>query len=101
MFCHCFTRGLPVQTQRFELILGLGRLGNSPICEGSRGCDSLRDIKVNTLEPLLKTLTPAESLIWQGFRVDEVKLYGIPGEQFREGRVMGFGELGEEQQERK
>lgn len=55
----------------------------------------LRVIKVNTLEPLLKTLTPRQILTRQGFQRSQVKLYGRPGEGLRDGRVMGFRDRGE------
>lgn len=55
----------------------------------------LRVIKVNTFEPLLKTLTPRQSLIWQGFQRSQVKLYGKSGEGLRDSRVMRFRERGE------
>jgi hypothetical protein len=60
----------------------------------------LRVIEVNTLEPLLKTLTPRQSLIRQGFAADRVKLSGSGGENLRESAVMGFGEQGESVRER-
>jgi hypothetical protein len=64
------------------------------VSRGSRG-ESLRVIKVNTFEPLLKTLTTRQILGWRGFRSCKVKLCGRLGESLRETRVMRFGELGE------
>jgi len=66
-----------------------------PCVTGLAGVKGLREIKVNTFEPLLKTLTLPQSLIWREFQADKVKLCGIHGESLRETRVMGFGELGE------
>jgi hypothetical protein len=65
------------------------------MCHGARGVKSLRVIKVNTFEPLLKTLTTRQTLIWRGFQPSKVKLCRRVGEDLRETRVMGFGELGE------
>jgi hypothetical protein len=55
----------------------------------------LRVIEVNTLEPLLKTLTPRQILYRQGFAGGQVKLYGRGGEAMQDAGVMGFGDVGE------
>jgi len=60
----------------------------------------LRVIEVNTLEPMLKTLTPRQTLYWQGFAGSQVKLYRRGGEPMQDPGVMGFGELGEWVRER-
>jgi hypothetical protein len=65
------------------------------VFHGLAGLEGLRVIKVNTFEPLLKTLTPRQTLIWRGFQAIKVKLCGRLGEDLRETRVMGFGGLGE------
>ena len=69
---------------------------DSGLSEGRAGWEFLRVIKVNTLEPLLKTLTPRQSLTRQGFAGSQVKLYGRLGEELRDGRVMGFRDRGED-----
>jgi len=65
------------------------------LSEGRAGLKFLRVIKVNTLEPLLKTLTPRQILTRQGFQRGQVKLYGSPGEGLQDSRVMEFGDRGE------
>ena len=65
------------------------------LSEGRTGWKFLRVIKVNTLEPLLKTLTPRQILTRHGFQRGQVKLYGSPGEGLRDSRVMEFGDRGE------
>jgi len=49
---------------------------------------------------MLKTLTPRQSLTWQGLHGRKVNLYGRGGEVLRESRVMRFGELGEQVRDR-
>jgi len=61
---------------------------------------SLRVIEVNTFEPLLKTLTPRQTLYWKGFAGSQVKLYRRGGEPMQDPGVMGFGDLGELVRER-
>jgi hypothetical protein len=70
-------------------------MGDRDCPKDSRGCEILRVIKVNTLEPLLKTLTPQQSLTRQGFQRSQVKFYGSLGEQLQDDQVMGFGDGGE------
>ena len=55
----------------------------------------LRVIEVNTLEPMLKTLTPRQILSRYGFAGSEVKLCGRGGEAMQDAGVMGFGDVGE------
>lgn len=66
----------------------------SRICVAAHG-RCVESNKVNTLDNLLKTLTPPPSLTWLGFATGQVKLFGRDSERLREGRVKGFGRRGE------
>lgn len=69
------------------------------VCFWKRTGLSLRVIEVNTLEPLLKTLTPWQTLVAQGFAADWVNLFGKRGEPRRDAAVMGFGDTREHNRE--
>lgn len=60
---------------------------------------ALRVLEVNTLEPLLKQLTPLQTLVEQGSPAVSVSVCGIHGESLRVSWVVGFGRLSEEKQD--
>jgi hypothetical protein len=83
MFWHCFSKR--------HLVAWVVNLG----CSWELAGLLLRVIEVNTLEPMLKTLTPRQILSRYGFAGSEVKLCGRGGEAMQDAGVMGFGDVGE------